>query len=560
MIARRSFESLGFASVAAMSLAPLFFHAGWILTATAIGVKTDALGLTLGSLLVTGCVVAGHVFLRGRRRWAGILAASAAGACTGALLGSNPESWFAISLAYLALAVIQFFFLPSLAARFPEDLDGLAMHHKVKTGLLILLSVFSIVQTARLSTFMGDHRRVKASILPDIKFFRSHSCLTAYVHAVKLAKSGENNLYDSRLWPDETAIGSLRELSPDTTGPYAPFYLDNYLYPPQFLLLPGAIQVVSEDFYVQRMLWFALCGLWLAAGFWITARWVGVNGKYHALLLIPLLWSSINVLIILQTGNAHHMMIVMAVLAMIAFDVKRPLWGGALLAFAILSKISPGILVVPMLVQRRWRDLGWTFAFGVLYTLITILIFGFQPVESWLTYEFPKLLSGDSVKWFPFSETNILVNYSPFGIPFKLSMLGIRFGDIWGTARILNTVFTVMIVAIAAWAPLRHRDRPQQLSMWLCLLTLSAMQSPFAPGYVLMPAIWLLTILSSEIKGTVSWIVFTIVFALVFLPFPATGNLVAVYSLFHQSLVMAVIVFGLVRKISSRKSLESHPI
>jgi asparagine N-glycosylation enzyme membrane subunit Stt3 len=96
--------------------------------------------------------------------------------------------------------------------------------------------------------------------------------------------------------------------------------------------------------------------------------------------------------------------------------------------------------------------------------------------------------------------------------------------------------------------------------MWLCLLTLSAMQSPFAPGYVLMPAIWLLTILSSEIKGTVSWIVFTIVFALVFLPFPATGNLVAVYSLFHQSLVMAVIVFGLVRKISSRKSLESHPI
>ncbi len=534
--------------MAALTLAPLFFQAGWLLIATSFGLKVDALGITLGSLFVTGGVIAGHIFIRRRKHALSLLLASVIGVCAGAVLCPDVTSWLAMSLAYLVLASLQSLFVTSLAARVPQDLDGLARNQKVKTGLLVLLSTFSLFQTSRLSTFMGDHTRVECSVMPDLAFFKSHSCLTAYMHAVDLAKAGESNLYDTHLWPDEAQSGPQRDLGPDTTGPYAPFYLDNYMYPPQFLLLPGAIDAVSGDFLVQRAIWFAFCGLMLAMGFWMTARWVGEKGKHHALLLIPLLWSSVIVMITLQVGNVHHVVMVMAVLAMIAFDEKRPVWGGALLAFAMLSKISPGILVVTLLVQRQWRALAWTFAFGILYTLATILFFGFQPVESFLTYQLPMIASGESVKWFSLSDTSTLINSSPFGTPFKLQLLGMKFDDIWGSARIFNSLFTLSIVGIAIWAGLKKKDRTQQLSMWLGLLTLSAMQSPFAPGYVIMPMIWLLTLLAAEVKSTVGLIVFSIVFFLIAFPIPLTGTLGAINSLFQQAVVMGVILFALVRK------------
>lgn len=317
------------------------------------------------------------------------------------------------------------------------------------------------------------------------------------------------------------------------------------MYPPQFLLLPNAVLCVSDDFLVQRALWYGMMGGFLALCFWIVALWAGEKGKWHTLLLIPVLWSSLITLITLQIGNVHHVVMAMAVLSMVAFQVKKPVWGGALLAFAILSKISPGILVIILLVQRRWRDLAWTMAFGMIYTLLTVLVFGLDPVLSFLHYQLPRIASGDTMRWFADLELNILVNSSPFGIPFKLSLLGVPFEDVWASARLVNTLFTLCIVGLSAWAARKNKDRMQLLSMWLGVLTLSSLQSPFAPGYVVMPVIWLLTVLAAEVRSSKALVVFAIVFFLIAFPIPITGAAGAVYSLFQQVLVLGVIVFGL---------------
>jgi hypothetical protein len=41
---------------------------------------------------------------------------------------------------------------------------------------------------------------------------------------------------------------------------------------------------------------------------------------------------------------------------MLAFDIKRPALGGALLTWGIASKIFPGVLVLYLLFEKRWLE------------------------------------------------------------------------------------------------------------------------------------------------------------------------------------------------------------
>ena len=57
-------------------------------------------------------------------------------------------------------------------------------------------------------------------------------------------------------------------------------------------------------------------------------------------------------------------------IAMVLFAQRRYAAGGALLAFATVSKLFPGLLLVYLLIQRKSRALAWTV--GLCIALIAI--------------------------------------------------------------------------------------------------------------------------------------------------------------------------------------------
>jgi hypothetical protein len=126
---------------------------------------------------------------------------------------------------------------------------------------------------------------------------------------------------------------------------------------------------LQGDFPAQRALWFGINGLLLAVGLWILARWLDGDGpgSHRVLLLAPVFLGSLPVLGTLQIGNFQIAVVMLSILAMVAFHQDRNVIGGALLAFAILSKISPGIFGVYLLSQRRFRSAAWTAGFGVFF-------------------------------------------------------------------------------------------------------------------------------------------------------------------------------------------------
>ncbi len=530
-------ERPAFAALWAFLLAPIIAQGVWRPLQHLLGSTGQAgqAGLITGAALAVCATVFFVQLLRPRQT---PLLASALGSVVAiaAALGCGLGLPGLLTLLIVAAALA--FFLQRLSAQLPTSLDGLARRHKLLFVLYFVLALFAVVKTAQLSMFIGDSARLDRQVVPGDKFLDTHSCLTAYVHADTLSRARVDNLYAERYW-----LGSagFPPAPANQTKPYHPFELDYYAYPPPFLLVMAPLALFAGDFAAQRALWFGLNGLLLAVGLWIVARWLDGENTHRVLLLAPLLFASLPILVTLQVGNFQIAVVVISVLAMVAFQKDQPVIGGSLLAFAILSKISPGVLGIVLLSQRRFRCAGWTAGFGVLFVALSLLTVGIQPMKAFLTYTLSRISSGEAFSFLDDSPFSILTNMSPFGLPFKLQLIGVQFDDPWRMARLIGRIYSVVLAVLAFVAVRRTGDRRSQAVTWMSLLVLAALQSPFAPGYVCIGLLWAITLLATDVRsvrGGLSLGLLWLLFA-VFPPFPSL-KLLALYGLLQSALCLGV--------------------
>lgn len=527
-----SFERLGFATLASFSIIPFFLTLFHFLFAWLFGGVVDSYLLVYSSLFMGGVCSYIYYYFGEKNVFNRLLVVCILSVIPSIGIGIDFYSRVTLAFILASVGIITTFLINAIVKELPEEIDGLSKKYKIKTFFFILLAILTITLISRLGVFMNDFQNVEASVLPGIPFFKTHSCLTAYVHAIHLIENGVENIYDTINWSHEA--NSL----------YAPFILDAFMYPPPFLLLPKFLFSMTNSFMIMRGIWFGFSGIFISIVFWKIAKWTSARNEWHSIFLIFLVGSSLSVLVTLQTGNIHHVTIAMAILAMYLFERNKPIVGGALLAFAIASKISPGLLCIVLLVQRRWRDLIWTFLFGFLYLILSILIFGIKPVEDFIFYEIPLLRSGQAMYWLDKQTNEILINVSPFGIPFKLKLLGIILDNPWQIAKVIGNAYTVVIIIVTIYFSRLGKNPRQQACLWLGVLTLAGFQSPFAPGYVGIPLLWGITLIAADYKSrkgifllAVGWILLTVL-----IPVPPFSEFVgALFSLFQQLVAFVAI-------------------
>lgn len=485
-------ERLGFTALVVGLLSPVLAHGLWRPLGHSLGLVGTAQQLTLSALglgaLSFGLRIVGRAWPVGARALLGGLAAIT-------LSATLPLGLAGLG-ALLPVAGLGAWLLHVLPPRLPEALDGLAGRHRVLATLYALKAAESLVALSRLSVFIGDPRAVNDQVIPGEHFTEVHSCLSAYARANELARQGVANLYADSWW--HGSLG-LPPLAPGAPNPWAPFELDNFSYPPPFLLLTAPLAPLQGDFLAQRALWFGLNGLLAASGIWAVARWIDGPRAHRVVLLAPLFFASLPALLTLQIGNFHLLSVVLAVMAMVAFDRGRAARGGAMLALTILSKIAPGLLGVVLLVRRRYRDAAITAGFGLVLLGLSAAIYGLDPLRSFVSFVLPRLSSGQA---FPFMETDagIATNMSVFGTPFKLRYFGWEVGDPWIVGKWMSRVYTIGLFGLAIAAARRQGDRRDQAIRWMSLLTLGALQSPFSPAYVLLGLLWATTLLAVEVR------------------------------------------------------------
>jgi hypothetical protein len=287
-----------------------------------------------------------------------------------------------------------------------------------------------------------------------------------------------------------------------------PFEVDLYQYPPAFLVLPRAAVATGLGFLTTRQVWFALQSLVLMAAMVILARWIGGASGLLVLLLVPIVWLAPTTRLTLQIGNFQLTAFALSILAMVAFDRGRAGRGGFALGFAAASKIYPGVLAIPLLVERRSNAVAWTIAWSVCFTAAAWLAIGGTPFVDFIRYQLPRIQSGEAFYWIENADA-AAINFGLHGLVTKLRFLGLPWTgqDAANRAASLYAVIlmplafasAVRLKALAGGAMEPERLRLRRAQVWLGLLSLASFRSPFVPdAYALVGTLWLLTLVAAE--------------------------------------------------------------
>jgi len=402
------------------------------------------------------------------------------------------------ALVILLAGPIQASAMIRVARSLPRSLDG-ALHRRRRTCILWgLLGLLTILQTGRIGVFMSDADKEWGASLPHA--WPQHMCMGAYIAAADYNRQGVSNVYDVSLYLPSAAKADLET---NVVG-LADYVEDPYQYPPPFLLLPRFALALTNDYATIRTVWFAIQALAFALVSILLASWIQGRTGSVALFLIPVVWISLSALDNFQTGQFHLSTLMLAVVALLAFETRRQALGGALLAGAIVSKISPVLVLIPLLIQRRWRAVGWTAAFVAGYTLLAWLVLGSSPFAAFLNYQLPNLQNGDAflfAQWWPEDATSIIAaNLTPYGMVARLNELGIP-GMTNEFAGTVTWVYSLFILVLAIRAARTAAGRAHQAQVWLALLNLAVMRSPGAFNYHVVGSLWLLTLLAAEMRG-----------------------------------------------------------
>jgi hypothetical protein len=176
----------------------------------------------------------------------------------------------------------------------------------------------------------------------------------------------------------------------------------------------------------------------------------------------------------LQVGNLQAIVFALAMLAMVFLAQRRYAVGGTLLAFVTVSKLFPGLLLVYLLVQRKWRALAWTAGLTVVLVAISLLDTGRAPYSA-LFNHLPGLLGGEAFPAFR-NPGAIAINYSVPGMAFKLHLFGIP-GASFAAMKIVGWIYTLIVLSVTVIVARRTLNRVEQPLAWLAILILASLRS-----------------------------------------------------------------------------------
>ena len=141
--------------------------------------------------------------------------------------------------------------------------------------------------------------------------------------------------------------------------------------------------------------------------------------------------------------------------------------------------------------------------------------------RDFLFYHLPRVQSGEALRFMAASTREIAFNLAPFGIPFKLGALGLE-GWGWDQARLFGNVYTALLLVLAALAGRNEGSPRHRLTVWLAVVLLASLRSPYAAPFILSTMVVLFLVLVAEVRSRRGVAAFVAVGAVFSLPTPSS--------------------------------------
>jgi hypothetical protein len=448
------------------------------------------------------------------------------------------------AIAFIATSIAAWFWRPP-----PGSLDFRSCS-RAFLCVTVVAALVAVVLLSRSAVFMSDPTKTSYSTMPSNDWELRHSCLTAYFVAGDVVLR-HPNVYDESLY---AAPGD------DPTRPRTPqmlgmFRVDQYEYPPPFLLAPRALSWVAPGFLRLRALWFGVSGLVLLVGLLMTATSFGPGPAARAMLLAPFVLAAPATLSAFQKGNVQILVIAVSVLAMTLIARRHHAGGGALLACVTVAKLYPGLFVLYLAARREWRALVWTLVFAVLAVVLTLVDVGWAPFAAFAQH-LPGLLDGTAFPAFR-NPAAIAQNVSIPGLVFKLKLFGLT-GLGFPAMQLVGTLYMIAAVGVTVVLGLRTRHVSDGPVIWLTVLVLATLRSPFLPwAYGILPALWLVTqMVATDVPRPWAiwrWLAAVIVLGALIPPGLLSPEVTAILSSVAQVLTIAIVVLALRFQFTTRR-------
>ena len=419
--------------------------------------------------------------------------------------------------------------------------------------LFIAGAALLLLQLLPLTAFIIDPNIAVWSADPVRPWQSRHSCVSCYWVAAERATT-EPDLYAETVY--RPVVQPLVERRPNL----GPFFVDVFEYPPTFLPLPRLIAAATPDFWGFRRLWFALNLGAVIAGLVLIARHLDRSLDTHTVWLTPWVLLAPSVIGTLQAGNVQLLFLVQSAAAILLFERRRHAVGGLLLAYAIVSKLYPGVLVLYLLLRRDWRAVGWTAAAALALSLVTLADLGWTPFAAFLDH-LPKILSGEAFPGLS-RPPALAINQSIPGLVFKLGLFGVpNMG--FAAARVVGWIYTAILVAAIVWFVRRQSDRRLDPLVWIAVLILATLRSPFLPGYGAFPSLWLAVLIagvawprrSLRQAAIAAWIVLAAGLGQSFVAPPVNA-----LATFTQTIAALVVVFAILPRLATARKTAPAPL
>ncbi len=407
------------------------------------------------------------------------------------------------------LAPFLAFLVPSIYNLFPESIDDWI--RKTNQFWLILWCVgvlFSWFYLGRIVTYLTDSQYTNASLLPDDLFLTRHSCLTAYLHGAILLDDPMANVYDLKY-----VDLKMEDPLPECAAHFHPFKLDAYGYPPPFLLVPKLLHLFTKNFFSLRALFSGFSMLFVLFTIFKIAKVLGGVFEKRILLFTPILTFSPPLIVGLQIGNVHLIIVCMCILSWIMMENKNTVLSGFLISLGTIFKIFPGLLGIILFVNKKYKIIFATALSAILLIGLSIPILGIKVWKDFIFYQMPNLETGRALGFLADDVKTIDFNIAPFGIPFKLAYLKIVDWG-WAEAKIFTTLFSIFLLVVSILAGRIQGSKSHRLSIWISITMFASLRSPYAAPYTLGTMLFLYLVMLGEIDSKKSLFRFLFLFVL----------------------------------------------
>jgi hypothetical protein len=252
-----------------------------------------------------------------------------------------------------------------------------------------------------------------------------------------------------------------RLIAPDRLS--SPFYLQ---YPPWFftLMAPWAVLPFKAAFAVWTVFWLAIAALSLIQ----LLRLGEITSKLDRSLLIAMALASAPIILSLKLGQTSLWLLSSLCLFCYGWRIKSD----KLVALAlVLSSIKLQYLfffVIPCLVWRRWKTIGWAALFGALLLAATAADVGWQSM-----YTYPSWVSFVEASGSTGVSAESMVNIQGLARAF----LGAKTSFLLG---VLGFGSALVYLAFTWWRGWRRQDLQNWLlALTVCLGLLTSMHTHF---------------------------------------------------------------------------------